>query len=89
MGPTELGTKNNYTGEVQQQFIQQTDWESTDVSEEHVPPIFRIEEWAKQETRMKCVASGAEMEMEEICSSETSVDFRRTTRGYIPEDTTV
>jgi hypothetical protein len=24
--------------------------------------------------------------MEAICSSETSVDFQRTTRAYIPED---
>jgi hypothetical protein len=27
--------------------------------------------------------------MEEICSSETSVDFQRTTRRYIPEDSTL
>jgi hypothetical protein len=28
-------------------------------------------------------------EDEEICSSETSVDFQRTTRRYIPEDSTL
>jgi hypothetical protein len=27
--------------------------------------------------------------MEAICSSETSVDFQRTTRRYIPEDSTL
>jgi hypothetical protein len=27
--------------------------------------------------------------MEEICSAETSVDFQRTTRRYIPEDGTL
>jgi hypothetical protein len=26
--------------------------------------------------------------MEAICSSETSIDFKRTTRRYIPEDST-
>jgi hypothetical protein len=44
MRPAKVGTKNNYTGEGQQQFIQPTDLESTDVSEEHAPSIFRIEE---------------------------------------------
>jgi hypothetical protein len=29
------------------------------------------------------------LKMESICSSETSVDFQRTTRSYIPEDTTL
>jgi lipopolysaccharide/colanic/teichoic acid biosynthesis glycosyltransferase len=38
---------------------------------------------------MKHAASITEMEMEEICSSETSVDFRWTTRSYTPEDATV
>jgi hypothetical protein len=27
--------------------------------------------------------------MEGMCYSETSVDFQRTTRGYIPEDSTL
>jgi hypothetical protein len=27
--------------------------------------------------------------MDEMCSSETSVDFQRTVRSYIPEDGTV
>jgi hypothetical protein len=29
------------------------------------------------------------LRMEAICSSETSVDFQRTTRHYIPEDSTL
>jgi hypothetical protein len=29
------------------------------------------------------------LEMEPTCSSETSVDFQRTTRRYIPEDRTL
>jgi hypothetical protein len=29
------------------------------------------------------------LKMEEICSSETSVDFQRSTRRYIPEDCTL
>jgi hypothetical protein len=29
------------------------------------------------------------LKMEAICSSETSVDFQRTTRRYIPEDSTL
>jgi hypothetical protein len=32
---------------------------------------------------------GVTMNMETICCSETSVDFQRTTRRYIPEDRTV
>jgi hypothetical protein len=41
-------------------------WDITDVSEEHVASVFRVEERAKQETSVKQVAK---------CSSETSVDF--------------
>jgi hypothetical protein len=29
------------------------------------------------------------LRMEEICSSETSVDFQRNTRSYMPEDSTI
>jgi hypothetical protein len=35
------------------------------------------------------LAYSSAMKMEATCSSETSVDFRRTTRRYIPEDRTV
>jgi hypothetical protein len=84
-----LGTKNKYTGEGQQLFIQPNDRESTGVSEEYVASIFMVKEYAKQETRMKNVASGARIELEAKCSSETLDDFQQTTRGYISEDTTV
>jgi hypothetical protein len=36
-----------------------------------------------------CSASSSTLKMETICSSETSVDFRRTTPRYIPEDSTL
>jgi hypothetical protein len=49
----------------------------TDVSEEHVAYIFRVEEHAKQETSVKAGCK----------SSEISVDFQRTTRCYVPEET--
>jgi hypothetical protein len=43
----------------------------------------------KQETRVKQIASRDQLEMEETCYSETSVDIQRTTRRYIPEDRTL
>jgi hypothetical protein len=52
---------------------------STDVSEEHVTSIFRFEELAQQEIKMKQVAKRA------TYSSEVSVDSQRNTRRYIPE----
>jgi hypothetical protein len=39
-------------------------YKSTDVSEEHIPPIFRVKIQAKQETSMKQVASSAEVRQE-------------------------
>jgi hypothetical protein len=39
-------------------------------------------------TQVSCLAYST-MKMEAICSSETSVDFQRTTRRYIPEDSTL
>jgi hypothetical protein len=72
---------------------------STYVSEEHIASIFRVEEYAEQETSLKaklclppaltlvsCSAYYSTLKMEAICSSEASVDFQRTTRCYIPED---
>jgi hypothetical protein len=62
---------------------------STDVSEEHVASIFRVEECAEQEKSMK--AGGKQrkqsltLKMEAICTSETSVDIQRTTRRHIPQ----
>jgi hypothetical protein len=68
---------------------------------EHVGCIFRVEEYAKQETSMKQVAhyvgtevltalvvKSSTLKMEATCSSETPVDFHRTARYYIPKDRT-
>jgi hypothetical protein len=33
-----------------------------------------------------CLAYSSTLEMKATCSSETSVNFQRTTRRYIPED---
>jgi hypothetical protein len=38
---------------------------------------------------VSCPAYFSTLKMEVICSSETSVDFQRTTRRYIPEDSTL
>jgi hypothetical protein len=63
-------------------------WKSTDVSEEYIASIFRL-----------CLplafkvdsysAYSSILKMEVICSSETSVDFQRTTWLYIPEGRTL
>jgi hypothetical protein len=68
-------------------------WKSTDVSEEYIASIFRIE-LAEQDTSVKtggnafslvsCSAYSA-VKMEAICSSEISTDFQRTTQRYISE----
>jgi hypothetical protein len=44
--------------------------------------IFRV-------TLVSCSAYSSTLKMETICSSETSVDFQRVTRRYIPEDKTL
>jgi hypothetical protein len=38
---------------------------------------------------VSCSDYSSTLKMENVCSSETSVDFQRTTRRYIPEDTTL
>jgi hypothetical protein len=53
-------------------------WKSTDVSKEHITSIFRA---------FHLLSST--LKMESICSSETLVDFQRTTRRYIPQDSTL
>jgi hypothetical protein len=58
---------------------------STDVSEENIASIFRVEEYAKQETSVK--AGGKQSSA--TSSSEMSADFQRTTRRYILEDRTL
>jgi hypothetical protein len=45
-----------------------------------LPPAF---------TLVSCLAYSSTLKMEAKCSSETSVDFQRTTRHYIPEDRTL
>jgi hypothetical protein len=45
-----------------------------------LPPAF---------TLVSCSAYSSTLKMEAICSSETSVDFQRTTQRYIPEDGTL
>lgn len=59
--------------------------------------IFKVEEQPKRETSMKqdllaacfillfCMAYSSTLQMEAICSSETSSCFRRTARRHIPE----
>jgi hypothetical protein len=70
-----------------------------DILEEYVVSIFRVEEHAKKETSVKHVlrkvcseSSGTSrwflaftMKMEATYSSETSADFKRIFRRYIPE----
>jgi hypothetical protein len=51
-------------------------WKSTEVSGEQDASIFRVEEYAKQETIMKQTAS----------SSETSGYLQRSRHRYVPED---
>jgi hypothetical protein len=57
-------------------------WVSTDVSEEHIASICRVEKisWERNERKSRS---------EELCSSETSVDSQRTTCRYLPEDGTL
>jgi hypothetical protein len=45
-----------------------------------LPPVF---------TLVSCSAYSSTLKMEVICSSETLVDFLRTTRRYIPEDSSL
>jgi hypothetical protein len=45
-----------------------------------LPPAFML---------VSCMAYSSTLKIEVICSSETSVDFQRTTRRYIPEGSTL
>jgi hypothetical protein len=69
---------------------------STDVSEEHKASIFTVEKISSAKTSLPpaCLMVFAELisstlKMEAICSSETSVETRGTTRHHIPEDDTL
>jgi hypothetical protein len=46
----------------------------------YLPPAF---------TRVPCSAYSLILKMEEICSSETSIEFERTTRRYIAQGRTL
>jgi hypothetical protein len=64
-------------------------WKSTDVSEEHLASIFRIEVYVKQETSVNSTADrddSSTLKMETKCAFEASVDFQRTTWRYISGD---
>jgi hypothetical protein len=61
---------------------------STDVSEKNIASIFRVENISQQPAGMQ-VKSRVLPKVEAICSSETSYDFQRTIRRYIPEDGTL
>jgi hypothetical protein len=63
---------------------------STDVSEEHIASVFRVEKISSaRNQRESRLCSSLALKMEAICSSETSVDTQRTTQLYIPEDVTL
>jgi hypothetical protein len=62
----------------------------TDVSEEHIASIFRVEEISSARNHLLACWFLAELifstlKMKAIFSSETSVDTQLTTRRYIPE----
>jgi hypothetical protein len=63
-------------------------FKSTDVSEEHIAPIFSLC-LPPTFTMVPCSAYPSVLKMETICPSETSVDTQQTTRSYIPEDGTL
>jgi hypothetical protein len=68
---------------------------STDVLEEHISSIFRVEEIISAKgLPPACLLVFAELisstlKMEAKCSSKMSVETRRTTRRHIPEDDTL
>jgi hypothetical protein len=67
--------------------------EPTDVSEEHIASIFRIEKVSSAGGRLSCwflaELISSTLKMEAICSAETSVDSQRTTWRHIPENDTL
>jgi hypothetical protein len=55
-------------------------WQAEQSARLCLPPVF---------TLVSCLAYSSTLKMEAKCSSETSVEFQRTTRRYIPEDNTL
>jgi hypothetical protein len=49
----------------------------------------RESRWQAELCLISCLAYASNLKIEATCSSETSVDFERTTRRYIPEDKTL
>jgi hypothetical protein len=69
---------------------------STDISEEHIASIFRVEEISKKPGACQTLSRWflahlifSTLKMGATYSSEMSVDTQRTTRRYIPEDGTL
>jgi hypothetical protein len=52
------------------------------------PRLFQVFLIAISFTMFSWLSCFSTMKMEATCFSETSVDFQRSTRGYIPEDRT-
>jgi hypothetical protein len=52
-------------------------------------PVFLGKDRTKDNVQKHNREYGLTLKMKAICSSETSVDFQRTTRRYIPEDRTL
>jgi hypothetical protein len=66
---------------------------STDVLEEHIASIFRVEEMSSERiqraSRFLDELISSTLKMEAIYSFETPVDIQQTTQRYIPEDGTL
>jgi hypothetical protein len=57
-------------------------WDAADVSDEHIASFFLLTCWF-------LLKISSTLEMEAICSSETSIASQQTTRRHIPEDDTL
>jgi hypothetical protein len=68
-------------------------WVATDVSEEHIASIFRVEEIISASKQVASLLAGScwnyffDPEDGGVCSSETSVATQQTTQRHIPDDT--
>jgi hypothetical protein len=64
-------------------------WKSSDVSQEHIFFIFRVDAelcLPLTFTLFPCSAHSSTLKMEAICPSKTSVDIQRAIQRYIPGD---
>jgi hypothetical protein len=91
-----LAVKSTSSG-IQRRVVR---WKSTDLSEEYIASIFRVE-YAKQNSSVKggkllttaftlvyCSAYST-LKMEAVCFSKTSVEFQWTKRRWIAEDSSL